>query len=56
MIIQEAVWQSDWLFAILGRNSDLRGVNDIVMSKFEVKPNSLPISTIIYNLFSKFEE
>ena len=43
--IQEAVRQSDWLFAILGCNSDLRGVNDRSMSKFDVKPHSLPIPT-----------
>ena len=54
--IQEAVRQSDWLFAILGCNSDLRGVNDLGMSKFDVKPHSLPIPTIICNLFPKFEE
>ena len=50
--IQEAVRQSDCLFAILGRNSDLRGVNDFGMSKLDVKPHSLPIPTII----CKFEE
>ena len=40
--IQEAVRQSDWLFAILGRNSDLRGVNDLGMSKFNLTSYSLP--------------
>ena len=54
--IQEAVRQSDWLFTILRRNSVLRGVNDLGMSKFGVKPHSLPIATIICNLFLKFEE
>ena len=54
--IQEAVRQSDWPFAILGCNSDLRWVNDLGMSKFDVKPHSLPIPTIICNLFPKFEE
>ena len=54
--IQEADRQSDWLFAILGRNSDLRWVNDLGMSKFSLKPYSLPIPTIICNLFPKFEE
>ena len=54
--IQEAVRQSDWLFAILGRNSDLRWVNDLDVSKFSLKPYSLPIPTIICNLFPKFEE
>ena len=54
--IQEAVRQSDWLLAILGRNSDLRRVNDPGMLKFSVKRYSLPISTVICNFFAKFEE
>ena len=53
--IQETVRKSDQLFAILGRNSYLRGVNDLGMSKFDVKPHSLPIPAIICNLFPKFE-
>ena len=61
--IPEAVQQSDWPFAILRRNSVLRGINGRGMSKFIVqwskfdkKPYSLPIPTIIYNLLPKFEE
>ena len=51
--IHEAVRQSDWLFAILGRNSDLRGVNYLSMSKFDVKLHPLPMPTIILQLISK---
>ena len=47
---QETVLQSDWLFAILSGDSVLSEVNARSMSKFEVKPYSLPNSTI----FSKF--
>ena len=48
--IQEAVRQSDWMFAILLGNSVLCRVNSRGMSKFNVKPYSLPIPTIICNL------
>ena len=54
--IQEAVWQSDWLFIILRRNSVLRVVNDLGIAKFDIKPDSLPFPTIICNLFPKFGE
>ena len=61
--IQEAIRQFDWLFAIPRSNSArsepraaLRWVNGFGMSKFDVKPHSLPIATIICNLFPKFEE
>ena len=47
---QETVLQSDWLFAILSGDSVLSEVNGRSMSKFDVKPYSLPNSTI----FSKF--
>ena len=54
--IQEAVQQSDWLLTILRRNSFLRWVKDLCMSKFDAKLHSLPIPTIICKLFPKFEE
>ena len=52
--MQEAVQQSDWLFAILHGNSVLCGINNRGMSKFDIKPYSLPILTIICNLFPEF--
>ena len=52
--IREAIRQSDWLFAILRGNSVLRGVNGHGLSKFDVRPYTLPIPAIICDLFPKF--
>ena len=54
--IHEAVRQTHRLFTILRGNSVLRGVNGRGMLKFDLKPYSLPIQTIICNSFPKFEE
>ena len=51
--IQEAVRQSDWLFAILRRYSVFSLGKQPWHVKFNVKPYSLPIPTIICNLFPK---
>ena len=54
--IQEAVWQSDWMFAILRRYSVLRRVNSRGMSKFNIKPYSLPIPDNQLQSFSKIRK
>ena len=49
-------WGKIFACAFLRANSDLRHTNGFGMSKIDVKPYSLPISTLISHLFPKFEE
>ena len=49
-------WGKIFARAFSRANSDLRHTNGFGMSKIDVKPHSLPISTLISQLFPKLEE